>query len=126
MPDGLSRIPPKIVDLLDQTARTTRTRVITALPDAAAVDLRQFALHQVLATVMRDWIENGNTDGLTSQDVHDLRSFVSLAATIADLGQPDEDGLNGTTFRAVLTGLLEDWLANWNSDGVSGPPAAYR
>ncbi len=126
MSDSLSRIPPKIGDLLDQTARTTRTRVITALPDDAAVDLRQFALHQVMATVMRDWIENGNTDGLTSQDVHDLRSFVSLAATIADLGQPDVDGLNGTTFRAVLTGLLEDWLANWNSDGVSGPPAAYR
>ena len=25
-------------------------------------------------------------------------------------------------YRAILAALLDDWLANWNANGVSGPP----
>jgi hypothetical protein len=124
--DPMTRVPPKVVDLLDATARTVRERILSALPAGVGDDTQAYVLQQVLGTALRDWLENGNVDGLMTQDVHDLHSFVSLAATIADLSHPDRTGLSLATFKTVLAALLEDWLENWNADGPSGPPASEQ
>ena len=125
-PIPMNRVPAKVIDLLDGSARIARERVITALPSGASDETRAWTLQQVLGTALRDWLENGNLEGLVSEDVHDLRSFVSLAATVADLDRADPDGLSAATYKTVLAALLEDWLANWNSDGASGPPESER
>jgi hypothetical protein len=73
----------------------------------------------LLTIVFRDWIENENATGLEAEDVADLESFVQCAASLAGA---DINGQGLPVYQAVLKGLLEDWLANWNAPGDPGPP----
>jgi hypothetical protein len=121
------RIPAETVMLLTQHARQARSQIATALPPAPK-ELGAFTIAAVLDRTLRDWWSNGNTHGLTETDVADLKSFVTLAAALAG-GGASSLSLNSpegqAVYRATLTALLDDWLANWNADGVDGPPRRY-
>ena len=118
------RIPAETVMLLTQHARQARGQIATALPPAPK-ELGNFTIEAVLDRTLRDWWSNSNTHGLTDTDVGDLKSFVTLAAALAG-GGASSTSLNSpegqAVYRATLTALLDDWLANWNADGQDGPP----
>ena len=113
------RIPSATVSLLEKNVATIREEVLTGLPSGANAALRAEALEAVLDVVLRDWREHNNTTGLLKEDAADLRSFVELAASLAG---SDLNGQGRPIFLAMLRGLLNDWLANWNSPGDAGPP----
>jgi hypothetical protein len=113
------RIPRDTVHLFQKNVQIVRDQVVTALPANASQDLRAATLELVLDVVLRDWRENGNTDGLLANDINDLRSFVALAASLAG---SDLNGAGRAVFQATLKGMLEDWLANWNAPNDPGPP----
>ena len=116
---GFGRIPPETTELLQRTVATIRDRVATALPTTSPPDWRSGTMEMMLAVVLRDWRENGNTTGLLDSDINDLRNFISLAADLTG-GQLNDDGR--VIYLGVLKGLLEDWLANWNAEDDPGPP----
>ena len=113
------RIPRDTVHLFQKNIQIVRDQVVAALPANADQNLRATTLELVLEVVLRDWRENSNTDGLLANDINDLRSFVALAASLAG---SDLNGAGRAVFQAALKGLLEDWLANWNSPNDPGPP----
>lgn len=113
------RIPAATVVLLTQQVRQATGPILAGLPSIAPQPVRDFTVRAVLERTIRDWWANGNAEGLGPQDVADLRSFVSMAAALAD-GARDTAGQ--AIYRAALAALLDDWLANWNADGVDGPP----
>ncbi len=100
-----------------------KTKVVTALPDSASDELRAYTVERVLETVLRDWHENGNKDGLSNDDLKDLASFVQMSVALAGK-QLEAQGK--PIFKATLEGLLDDWFYNWNVDGGSGPPSMGR
>lgn len=112
------RIPAGVVALLRQEARLAEEVVFEWPPDAPR-DLRDFTVRAILQRVITDWWKNANTKGLDGPDVVDLRSFVELARALAD-DRFDSDGK--AIYRATLSALLDDWLANWNAKGFEGPP----
>ena len=116
------RIPPNTSNLINGIVQTVGGQVVTALPPHAGANTRAAALEIIIGVVLRDWRENENTSGLVPDDVADLRSFVQLAASLAG---NDLEGQGAPVFRSVLTGLMEDWLANWNAPGDPGPPGQY-
>lgn len=113
------RIPGELVLLLTQHTRQATGPILADLPRDAPSIVRDHTVRAVLDHTIRDWWANGNTDGLTEQDVADLRSFVALAATLA-AGARDPE--TQAVYRATLAALLDDWLENWNANGVDGPP----
>lgn len=121
-PPRFGRIPPNTAELVAGLAQTVAGQVVSALPNHAGHTTRAAATEIILGIVLRDWRENENTSGLLPDDVADLRSFVQLAATLAG---NDLENQGAPVFRAVLTGLMEDWLANWNAPGDPGPPGKY-
>ena len=115
------RIPAETVVLLTRQVRQVEDAVKGGLPTGAPPAVRDHTVGAVLDHTLRDWWGNGNTAGLTAQDADDLRSFVALAAALAArpaLRSPEGEAI----YRATLAALLDDWLANWNANGVSGPP----
>jgi hypothetical protein len=96
-----------------------KTRMLSALPGSAGNEVKACTTEMLLTIVFRDWIENENATGLEADDVADLESFVQCAASLAG---SDINGQGLPVYQAVLKGLLEDWLANWNSPGDPGPP----
>lgn len=116
------RIPPPTVDLISGLVQTINTQVLQVLPPQAGPATRAAAAEIILGVVLRDWRENENTSGLLPDDVTDLQSFVQLAVSMAG---GDLEGPGGPIFRSVLTGLMEDWLANWNSPNDPGAPGPY-
>lgn len=113
------RVPAATVVLLTQHVRHATGPILAGLPSMAPQLVREFTVRAVLERTIRDWWANGNADGLAAQDVADLRSFVSMAAVLSDSAR---DPAGQAIYRATLTALLDDWLANWNADGVDGPP----
>ena len=113
------RIPPDTVALFERTVRAVRDEVVTALPPHANSNVQADTLELVLSIVLRDWRENNNTTGLLASDVTDLRNFVTLAVSLSGA---DLNGQGRPVYSAVLRGLLEDWLANWNAPGDPGAP----
>ncbi len=116
------RIPPNTSQLVAGIVQTITGQVVSALPPHAGPNTRAAASEIIIGIVLRDWRENENTSGLLPDDVADLRSFVQLAATLAG-NDLENQGL--PVFRSVLTGLMEDWLENWNAPGDPGPPGPY-
>lgn len=113
------RIPQRTIALLEQTRDQVRQQIVTALPSNAGQAARDVVVEQVIGAVLRDWRENDNTTGLTGEDVADMQNFVRAAASIAG---GDLSGPNRPVFEAVLAGMLEDWLHNWNSPNDPGAP----
>ncbi len=118
-PSRYGRIPQQTVDLFQQTVAIVRDQVLSALPPQANDHVRAYTLEQVLAIVLRDWRENSNTTGLIPADANDLRNFVSLAVSLSG---SDLNGQGFPVYQALLKGLLEDWLANWNAPNDPGAP----
>lgn len=116
---NFGRIAPPTIAVLEKNVAAVRDQVLTAVPPQANQALRAEALEVILSIVLRDWHVNGNTTGLLASDIADLQSFVSLAASLAG---NDLNGQGRPVFLALIKGLLEDWLANWNSPGDPGPP----
>ncbi|NTW03293.1 MAG: hypothetical protein HGA19_18790 [Oscillochloris sp.] len=119
------RVPPASVVLLTKHVRSATGPIISVLPERTSEELRSFTIRAVLDRMLRDWWENGNKDGLTSQDIDDLKSFVAMAVAMAaqPTGDPaHNDELSQAIYRATLSALLDDWLVYWNADGVDGPP----
>jgi hypothetical protein len=115
------RIPADTVVLLTRQVRQVQDAVKGGLPESAPRSAIDFATGTLLEHTVRDWWQNGNTAGLTPQDADDLRSFVALATAVASpaaLRSPEGEAV----FRATLAALADDWLDNWNANGVSGPP----
>lgn len=119
LPARFGRIPPQTSELFQHNIRLVNEQVLRGLPTHANAQIRAYTLEAVLDVVLRDWRENDNTTGLIDSDVEDLRNFVALAVSLAG---NDLNGQGGAIYQAVLRGLLEDWLANWNADGDPGPP----
>jgi hypothetical protein len=113
------RIPQETIGLLQQTRDQVRSRIVAALPPEAGQAERDVVTQQVIGIVLRDWQENGNTTGLTDEDVVDMQNFVRAAAAIAG---EDVRGASVPVFEAVLEGMLADWLHNWNAPNDPGPP----
>ena len=113
------RIPGGTVELMQRTVTSIREGVLPGLPSRASSEVKAFTLEQVLQVVLRDWSENENTSGLIEADIADLKSFVEFAASLAG-DEINGDGL--PIYQATLTGLLADWLENWNAPGDPGPP----
>jgi hypothetical protein len=133
--ERFGRIPPATVERLRHMARLVDEEVVTALPVEAPTALRQYTVRTVLDYCLRDWWENKNSRSLRARDVCDLRSFVSLAVSLAGgadeavptvyhaelaatLRSPEVQAI----YRAVLDALLGDWLTHWNEYGLDGPP----
>lgn len=113
------RIPPQTSELFRHNIQLVNEQVLRGLPTHANAKIRAYTLETVLDVVLRDWRENDNTSGLLDADVDDLRNFVALAASLAGSNINDQ---GAPVYQATLRGLLEDWLANWNSEGDPGPP----
>jgi hypothetical protein len=119
------RVPAETVLLLTQHVRHARGPILAAVP-AAPQSVKDFTVAAVLDRTLEDWWRNGNTHGLTDQDIDDLKSFVALAAALAasagvtalSLQAPEGQAV----YRATLRASLDDWLANWNAGGRDGPP----
>ncbi len=116
------RVPAQTVVLLNQLVHHTRTSIVPALPAGAPRDVWDWTTEAVLGVLMRDWWKGGNEEGLRPRDVEDLRSFVALAASLADDAGTLRSPVGQAAFRGALAALLEDWLESWNADGVDGPP----
>lgn len=122
---GFGRIPQETVLLLSQHTRAVMGPICSVLPVQMPEALRAFTVRAVLDHILRDWWENGNATGLTTQDIDDLQSMVAMAAAIAiqpgfDPGYHNQQ--SQAIYRAILGALLDDWLHFWNTDGVDGPP----
>lgn len=111
------RIPTDTYSFLEQAVTSIKNEVVIALPDSASDELRAFTLEKILDTVFKDWQQHGN-DKLSGEDLNDLRSFVQAAAALAG---PQLNAQNKPIYKAILQGLLDDWLFNWNAK-QPGPP----
>jgi hypothetical protein len=96
-----------------------RSRMLGALPSNASDAVKAYTIEALLTIVFRDWVEHDNSTGLEDTDVGDLASFVECAVSMAG---SDLNGSGLPVYQAILKGLLEDWLENWNSPGDPGPP----
>jgi hypothetical protein len=113
------RIPQATVSLLQQTRQQVYQQILPVLPPNAPQKARDLVAERIIGIVLRDWRENGNATGLTSEDVTDMQNFVQAAVSVSG---PDLNGDGWPIFSAVLSGMLEEWLANWNSENDPGPP----
>jgi hypothetical protein len=83
------------------------------VPAQASAGWADVAYSAVLTVMLRDWVENSNTDGMLDQDLADLQAIVRVSAAIA----LEQDYVHrDSTFKIVLTASLGDWLSNWNAD----------
>lgn len=106
------RVPAGEVELLRASVENAR-QIASTLPSQAPMAWAEVAYSTCLTFMLRDWVENGNGEGMLPDDVQDLEALVSMAATIAleqDFDRRD------STFRIVVQAALEDWLKNWNAD----------
>ena len=120
---AFGRVPIDTVKLLSSHIRDVSGPILSYLPLGITRSMRDWTIKQTLETVLRDWRENENLDELSKEDIADLGSFAELAYELAvgkslEALSPVEDAV----FKAILSALLNDWLANWNADGVDGPP----
>ena len=104
-------IPNEVRAFLAHSAETA-ARLSRLLPATAPPSWQNIAYRHILAAILRDWSENGTTD-LEEEDIHNLTTFVDLAASTATQpGLPDQE----TTFDVILKALLNDWVDNWFED----------
>ncbi len=113
------RLPQDTANVLAHFVRRTTGPVMAALPIDASRQMVNDTIRIVLDCLILDWRINNNLDGLDDTDVQDLRSFIALACTFADASY---DQVSRAIYKATLRFLLQDWLENWNSEGLSGPP----
>lgn len=113
------RLPAATVVLLTQHVRTANGAA-QALPQQAPLAIRNLAVQLVLDSILRDWWENGNREGLTPTDNADMGAFVQLAWQVA--GTAPHLAEATAVFKAVLGALMDDWFNAWNADGVDGAP----
>jgi hypothetical protein len=102
--------------------------VASVLPANTSPDVRNFTVRVVLEYALRDWVENENLTGLDSRDAGDLQSFVEMAIHVAFEDSPGQRSAtqSAAIYRAVLHGMLEDWLHNWNvSTACEAPTSVY-
>jgi hypothetical protein len=111
------RVPKDVPDYVTATVESVR-KVARSLPASAPTSWQDVAYRTILAGVLRDHADNGATL-LEDQDFHDLRDLMLLAA---DTAQSTDSGLRDQTFELVLTGLVDDWVKNWNVDDSSAKP----
>ncbi len=113
------RIPAATVALYRDLIAVVQDDILGALPAHMGAALRSFTVEALLDILLQDLIVNGNAEGPGPADIADLRSFVALAAALAE---QDHDREGMPVYRAALRGLLRDWLENWNAGDVTGPP----
>ncbi|MBS1993893.1 MAG: hypothetical protein JSS86_12505 [Cyanobacteria bacterium SZAS LIN-2] len=120
MPGGrFGRIRPDTIQLFEKTVEQVKKRMLSALPPSAGDQVKAYTTEALLTIVFRDWLEHENSTGLEDSDVADLESFVKCASSMAG---SDINGQGYPVYQAILKGLLEDWLENWNAPGDPGPP----
>ena len=113
------RVSQDTVSLLTQQVRRVNGPVASGLPLGAPEGVRQWTVKAVLDRTVRDWWFYDNMSALEPKDVEDLRSFIEAAGHLSTVDSKPE---GQAVYRAVLGVLLDDWLENWNADGVDGPP----
>jgi len=106
------RIPLSTIELYQDTVSAVTATVLSALPENADTELREFTLSSVLTAVFRDWNENENKVALTETDLDDLGSFVTAAGSLAGKQVLQQ---SRPVYEACLLGLLNDWLYTWNA-----------
>ncbi|KAB8140193.1 hypothetical protein F8S13_24535 [Chloroflexia bacterium SDU3-3] len=115
------RIPADTVVLLTKFTRDAAGPALLYLPNDTPDHIRHYTTRAVASTMMRDWWDNGNIEGLATQDIADIQSFVALAAAVAIGVGGWQHATACAAYRATLAALLDDWLQNWN-DTTDGPP----
>jgi hypothetical protein len=113
------RLPQDTSNILAHLVRRTTGPISSALPVDACLDMTNDTVSIVLDCLILDWRVNNNLNGVDDTDVQDIRTFITFACTFAG---PAYNGVDRAAYKAVLKSLMSDWLTNWNSDGVSGPP----
>ncbi len=119
MVEKYGRVKHETMQLFERTIDQVRNKMLLALPHQASEEVKSFTTELVLSTVFKDWLRNGNEQGLEDKDVDDLGSFIQAAASLAGA---DINTRGFPVYQSILKGLLEDWLENWNAPGDPGPP----
>ncbi len=121
---AFGRISLKMQNVIAQHVKDLTGPVMSYLPLSVSREMRDFTLYKSLQTLFKDSLENENCEALSPEDIRDFGSFIELAFSISarerqgELSEVDE-----AVYKAVLSGLLQDWLHNWNAEetGVSEP-----
>ncbi len=113
------RLPQDTANLLAHLVRRTTGPIMSALPLDANPDMTKDTVQIVLDYLLLDWRFNNNLTGLDDTDVQDIRSFIALACSFVD---DSYDRVGRALYKTTLEFLMRDWLSNWNSEGISGPP----
>jgi hypothetical protein len=104
------RVPAEVPAYLTATIEGVR-KVAVSLPASAPSGWQSVAYRLILSGVLRDHADNGAAL-LEDQDFHDLRDLMRLAF---DSAEAVDASLRDQTFELVLTGLVDDWVQNWNA-----------
>ena len=115
------RVSMHTYSLFSEQVRNVVEPVLSYLPLETTRELRDWTVKKSLETVFRDFRENGNLEALAAEDISDLGSFAELAADLAGLAESESRLQSEAVYKAVFNALLNDWLYNWNSPGISGP-----
>lgn len=104
------RVPADVPAYLTATIDGVR-KAAASMPASAPSGWPAVAYRVILTGVLRDHADNGAAL-LEDQDFHDLRDLMRLAL---DSAAAVDTSLRDQTFEIVLTGLIDDWVQNWNA-----------
>lgn len=114
------RLPEDTMMVFGHLIRKVTGPIAAALPVEAPISFGDVTVKEVLDRLIIDWRSNENLHGLERQDIEDIRSFVQAAYYC---GRHHYGPVKVTVYRVCLGAFMDDWLDNWNANGVSGPPA---
>lgn len=117
---GFGRITMQRYRLIASGVQHARRRIINYLPLSASREVRDFTIKIILECVIKDITFNHNKEELSDHDISDLGSFIELAYSVANSSTKIDSQLSicqCAIYREVLSGLLLDWLENWNAAG---------
>jgi hypothetical protein len=114
------RIPLATFRLLSSHSKDVSGRVACYLPLDISKELRDFTVREVLATLFDDWLENGNDEPLSAQDIEDFGSFVELSCELSGIQNHPDSLEKSAIYKASLRALLQEWLDKWNAADASG------
>ncbi|MBX9771545.1 MAG: hypothetical protein K2X29_09255, partial [Candidatus Obscuribacterales bacterium] len=83
MVEKFGRIKRETMELFDKTIDQVHGLIAANLPPAASENVKAYTTELILSAVLKDWLQNGNEEGLLDEDREDICSFVKAAASLA-------------------------------------------